>query len=163
MEHITLAAAEVPLPPVVEEAVKRVASENVFGSLLVLSLVISGVLLWLLLRQRGSLAEQYAAREKQLLDQIDELHDKRFADMRQVLEALNGNTGALNVISQAQADRTTSSRDMGELLREVLSLARVNGDLLRAILSTVQANGQAIERLIWHGGTVRTPPSGGSA
>ena len=162
-----MAAEAIPLPPGVPEAAQKLVSEGgVFASASLLLAAIAGALLWLLLRHRGTAGEREAeliqaheAREAALQAQIEALHEKRFSDMRQVLEALNGNTGALNVISQTQADRAASTRDMGELLREVVTLARANSDVLKAILASVQANGSAIDKLLWHGGTIRAPAS----
>lgn len=167
---LAMAAEALPLPPGVQDAAQKVVAEGgLLGAACILLAGAGCVLLWLLLRHRrdagdreGALIKSHEAREAQLLDQIEALHEKRFADMRQVLDALNGNTGALNVISQTQTDRAASTRDMGELLREVVTLARANSDVLKAILACAQANGAAIEKLLWHGGTARAslPPGG---
>lgn len=164
---LAMAAEAVPLPPGVSEAAQKVVAEGgLLGAACILLAGAGCVLLWLLLRHRRDAGDREAAliqahevREAQLQALVEALHEKRFADMRQVLEALNGNTGALNVISQTQTDRAASARDMGELLREVVTLARANSDMLKAILASAQANGSAIEKLLWHGGAVRVPSS----
>ncbi len=114
---LAMAAEPIPLPPGVPEAAQKLVAEGgVFASASILLAAVAGALLWLLLRHRGVAGDREAAlvkaheeREADLLKQIEALHEKRFADMRLVLEALNGNTGALNVISQTQADRAVST------------------------------------------------------
>jgi hypothetical protein len=170
VEHITLAAAEVPLPPGVGEAAQRIANEGVLGALLILALGIACVLLWLLLRARAEherilkeVREDYERHRDELVKQIEALHDRRFSDIQQVMTALNSNTGALNVISQTAADRAASAKEMGEALRELLLIAKQNGESLRLVSACVQANGSAIDKLLWHGGAVRSPGSAGGA
>lgn len=172
MDLIAVAMADTPgLPAGVEDATKRLVNEGgITGALLVLALAaILG--LWLEMRRRDSQAvtraeavqKEHAEQREEWQRQMEALHEKRFADMQQVMSALNSNTGALNVISQTQTDRAASTRDMSELLREVVTLARANGDTLKAMAASVQANGSAIERLLWHGGVVRAPsPPGGT-
>ncbi|MGX7708983.1 hypothetical protein [Methylobacterium sp. Gmos1] len=174
MDLIAVAMADTPgLPPGVEEAAKRLATDGgITGALLVLALAAILGLWWEMRRRDAQAATRLEvvqkAHEEQREDwqrQTEALHERRFVDMQQVLNALNSNTGALNVISQTQADRTASLREVGQGIHDLILIARGNSDALRGLQSTVTANGTAIERLVWHGGIARpspTPPPGGA-
>lgn len=174
MDLIAVAMADTPgLPPGVEEAAKRLATDGgITGALLVLALAAVLGLWWEMRRRDGQATARLEAVQRAHEEQRDEwqrqteaLHERRFTDMQQVLNALNSNTGALNVISQTQADRTASLREVGQGIHDLILIARGNSDALRGLQSTVTANGAAVDRLLWNGGAIRapsSPPSGGA-
>lgn len=173
MDLIAVAMADTPgLPPGVEEAAKRLATDGgITGALLVLALAAILGLWWEMRRRDGQATARLDAAQKAHDDQREEwqrqveaLHEKRLTDMQQVLTALNNNTGILNAISQSQADRTTTLRDVGQGVHDLVLIAKGNSDAIRGLQGTVTANGAAIDRLLWNGGAIRAPaapPAGG--
>jgi hypothetical protein len=176
MDLIAVAMADTPvpgLPPGVEEAAKRLATDGgVTGALLVLAIAAILALWWEMRRRDSQASTRLEAVQKAHEDQREDwqrqteaLHEKRFADMQQVLTALNNNTGILNAISQSQADRTTTLRDVGQGVHDLVLIAKGNSDAIRGLQGTVTANGAAIDRLLWNGGAIRSPaapPAGGA-
>jgi hypothetical protein len=57
--------------------------------------------------------------------------------MREVVVALNTNTAALNVISQQMADRTATSQQMADNLRELILIGKSNAGALEEIRRVV--------------------------
>ncbi|MFB0492995.1 uncharacterized protein HemX [Methylobacterium sp. OAE515] len=157
MEYILLAAADVPtgiptgIPPAVNDAASKIVAEGgVTGALLVLALAAIAILAWIVVwwqpKQHKAALEKQQQEHEEDRDAWDERHraisDQRIAEIREVMTALNNNTGALNVISQTQADRTASmerlAAKLGELVQHVANLERLNGE---------QKSG--IERIAW--------------
>ncbi|WCS27206.1 hypothetical protein LOK46_10435 [Methylobacterium sp. NMS14P] len=152
MERIFLAAAEVPtgiptgLPSAVNEAASKIVAEGgITESLLILAIAAIVVLAWMVVwwqprQHKDALTKQQSEHEEDR-DAWEKRHqaisDQRIAEIREVMTALNNNTGALNVISQTQADRTASmdrlAAKLGELVQHVANLERLNGEHHRDI------------------------------
>lgn len=113
--------------PGLGEALKNIATDQgLLGSVLVITLA-AVVILW---RERSKRDADYSAEieacHKAHAEDRDEwqrereaLQERRFAEIRETLTALNNNTGALTVISQSLADRSASSQEIARALHEL--------------------------------------------
>ncbi|GJE61686.1 hypothetical protein [Methylobacterium trifolii] len=156
MEFIQAAAIEVPtgiptgagpvLPPGVGEAATRLVSDGgILGALLVLALA-AIVLLAREMHSRTNKSE--AAREaaqkthdddrEEWQRQIESHHEKRVAELRDLVAALNNSTASMAAFSQTQADRTATLHELASKLESVALIARNNSEMIDRNLKVYQ-------------------------
>jgi NTP pyrophosphatase (non-canonical NTP hydrolase) len=107
---------------------------------------------WQPKQHKAAMDKQQAEHEKDR-DEWEERHraisDQRIAEIREVMTALNNNTGALNVISQTQSDRTASmerlAAKLGEVVHHVGNLERLNGEHA----TSLKAANETLNRVVW--------------
>lgn len=136
--------------PGVADALKNVATEGgILGALLVIAIG-AIVTLWL---SRNKADAAHAEERKDWQPQIDDLHDARLADQREIVTALNNATGVISVNSQRMAESASSAHDIATKIGEVVFITKANAESIghaRSAIEHIARNPKAC------------PPGGGS-
>lgn len=125
-------AAGGELPAGAAEAATAITRDGgVLGGIIVLLfLAIAGMWVAAIRRQtavEAILKEEREAHAREVSDLQKQIHDannERFKEMREVLNAINNSTGALNAISQSQADRSQTLAEVAKAMSELMNLTR---------------------------------------